>query len=1099
MNIKFPELNQFRFIRQLQRTEQDFEALAECFNRFNDPDSWPSGFGTSTHAKETVARSFEGKNLEGHFVAVAPDNPNRIIGVCFCMRSTVKPNTWYVDLLGVDPAYQKKGFGKALLMKALHFTLEQGGDILFLNTWSGNLKAVPLYKRQGYKWRPRTDVLMENYLPQLLTFPPFVKFFEKYCWYDVFKPVITQEPDEETDNLMWVYLYEFESDEGENLRVWIDRSIAAVSGFAITSQELSITCKLQLQSSEQFIGIDDVRISLYLENHENRPRTMRVSFDCSRFLAISTENDLMVTLEPHEKRTITVLASFSDAVPEMDLKINSTRYSEVTVTAQVHVDDQSFPLKVGIIPRRAVLVKSIPSVPMFLAGTDDELTIELDNRMNQPVPVMLSISGDDVIQFTKTEYHLTVSELDTSLNIPITIKNCPSKVGKLTVSVKVKDGGRLLDEQNLGLFIFNEPKTLIWEDVEDFIASNGDIIVQVPKVPKKLNSLRLSSRRMRMPSIRLAPLLLGYPFDVFGSEFHSKPLNHEIHEQEKALLIKSTGVSEVKKGVVLARELYVFTKDEMVDLVFSLENRSDQDTHQEMGIMVAFWPELHEDPLNLYYMDSGGVKRIPTELVDWDVDMNGCFFKEGWMAIEFEDGVLGILFDEDTLVRFKQDEGVFLLEFKIKDLNPGDHVKTTPTRVLFSRHWQEVRQQWWTWRYQKEISDEDAVRLATDFLKMGLKVHHSDEPSRSVILDKNDLNFYVGFRSSFPIKISATFILPKLKSMIFNPLEIKTENVLTKEWQSRVRASLESEDRMLAGELVIDLDRRIIQVPISMAIHDSKKNIISTVHVDEGSLDCFVVNNGYLTFKVSPQFSASLFHVSVNSNPDFNYLKTFYPKVVPYLFSDQFFGGIIPHLYPKETWRDRRFSTVTFTGQMITRGKWRGVSIRSPVLRYDDRVKGLPLFVSYLTLPDAPIILVDMEVHNQSGARRQMTVGLKSYLNCSGSGKDLFYCEEDYQSVGSLHSLDHNSYLGFRSKSGAAFHQHPDVRPSLGMVVISERPSIVDEGIGVLNRNLQLAEFVFRRQRVTLGPNKSYRLQIGFILAETWKQVVPFKDLIVDL
>ncbi len=125
MEVQFPSQPQFSYIRQLQATKEDFQVLAACYNMFNDPDSWPSGFGGGMlHTAETVARSFEGKTLEAHFVAVSPENPTQFIGACFCSRATIRPNTWYVALLGVDPAFQGQGFGKALLLKALQFALE---------------------------------------------------------------------------------------------------------------------------------------------------------------------------------------------------------------------------------------------------------------------------------------------------------------------------------------------------------------------------------------------------------------------------------------------------------------------------------------------------------------------------------------------------------------------------------------------------------------------------------------------------------------------------------------------------------------------------------------------------------------------------------------------------------------------------------------------------------------------------------------------------------------------------------------------------------------------------------------------------------------
>ena len=48
-----------------------------------------------------------------------------------------------------------------------------------LDTWPGNIKAVPLYKKTGYFWVPETDVHMENYVPLLLRLPVLATIYEQ--------------------------------------------------------------------------------------------------------------------------------------------------------------------------------------------------------------------------------------------------------------------------------------------------------------------------------------------------------------------------------------------------------------------------------------------------------------------------------------------------------------------------------------------------------------------------------------------------------------------------------------------------------------------------------------------------------------------------------------------------------------------------------------------------------------------------------------------------------------------------------------------------------------------------------------------------------
>jgi len=101
------------------------------------------------------------------------------------------------------------------LLNATRFALEKQARLISLHTWGGNLKAIPLYKRQGYKWRPDTVVYMENYIPQILNFPLFTPIFKQISWYDSFKPHITQEQDKEFIEKMKIYEYKFQNEKDD--------------------------------------------------------------------------------------------------------------------------------------------------------------------------------------------------------------------------------------------------------------------------------------------------------------------------------------------------------------------------------------------------------------------------------------------------------------------------------------------------------------------------------------------------------------------------------------------------------------------------------------------------------------------------------------------------------------------------------------------------------------------------------------------------------------------------------------------------------------------------------------------------------------------
>src|SRR5204863_8162004 len=155
------------------------------------------------------------------FIAWSP-NPEGsgevAVGYCSLFEYTSEVTTAYVGVLSAHPAWHGKGIGRDLLKAALERTVALGYDRLDLNTWAGNLKAVPLYKKSGYFWVPDTTVKMENYLPLIFRLPAAQKFFRHADWYRDFQRELALQEDDEKVGKLGVYSYLWERD-GRRLKV----------------------------------------------------------------------------------------------------------------------------------------------------------------------------------------------------------------------------------------------------------------------------------------------------------------------------------------------------------------------------------------------------------------------------------------------------------------------------------------------------------------------------------------------------------------------------------------------------------------------------------------------------------------------------------------------------------------------------------------------------------------------------------------------------------------------------------------------------------------------------------------------------------------
>lgn len=138
---------------------EDAQAVARMWNE--SLEAWPMAFGGGTpFTAERVRDWLAETRLLSCEIAVAEDG--RVLGLCELVPSPKGPEASHIYLLNVDPAYHGSGVGKSLLRRAVERSVILGFRRLDLDTWPANLKAIPLYKRCGFFWVPRTAVYMQN-------------------------------------------------------------------------------------------------------------------------------------------------------------------------------------------------------------------------------------------------------------------------------------------------------------------------------------------------------------------------------------------------------------------------------------------------------------------------------------------------------------------------------------------------------------------------------------------------------------------------------------------------------------------------------------------------------------------------------------------------------------------------------------------------------------------------------------------------------------------------------------------------------------------------------------------------------------------------
>jgi hypothetical protein len=193
--------------------------------------------------------------------------------------------------------------------------------------------------------------------------------------------------------------------------------------------------------------------------------------------------------------------------------------------------------------------------------------------------------------------------------------------------------------------------------------------------------------------------------------------------------------------------------------------------------------------------------------------------------------------------------------------------------------------------------------------------------------------------------------------------------------------------------LIFDSLTRIFEYPVAVGVFDSSQEVNITYKDDS---DVYEVKNGFLTFRGSEKYRGNVFHLSFDDQTE-NILHTgtaSFPEVKPFLWFNQFFGGIGPVLQPEGLRDVENFNTLSFKYYQPSAGKWRGIGFKSDIIDYSPKIKGLQIATEYLTLPKSPFVLVQTHVFNHSGVVRKFSLQIEGKMNTSGTSDDMYFLDD---------------------------------------------------------------------------------------------------------
>jgi len=968
----------------IEFNREDAAKLAELFNSFDREGLWPGGFtGGVLYTAERVLDSFP--VAVKHISVLISTHEGMFTGICSLHPHREDPEAAYIGVLGVHPDYLRKGHGKALILRALEIAVQNNLRRVDIDTWAGNLRAVPLYKKCGMFWIPDTSVRMQDYISGIKNFPLAKQFLTKYDWYSTQKRKLELVPDQIKVGEMDVFLYEFSKD-GDDLKVWIDRYGRSIMGIErdMGGERLSIVARLK--DHNVIAGVEEDFI-IRLENNT------RNNIEGSVFL--SGFEGLNITRQPEQSFTVKPGASLelsSGFVVSPEIEVPEIERKQKTIKANLIVNSELIPLEVGMRILTPLEFKTQPESIVTSPGTEGAIQFNIYNNSKDTfVGKICLIDEQNTLSLKKYAVLVEIppkshAGFEAEVEIP---RDQPTSViplkafakGKInnseiatkikTVHIKcLKPGGTIsyLDETKRGRAI---------------IVENQEVMALVHLRGAQLEITLKDSPVGPQKILTRGGFGVGPPFGFI------RPVDydHELVERPEGLQLILSRMHQDKPGAKMVRMLTFYFGTSLIKDEIRVINTNPEVTYK-LNARIFGRASGNLYPRVVVPLDAGIVEHetiaFPISEADLPTDPN----KYVESLVCFEDPIqnyyFGQIWSQDKLFKIRAEErACFRPEYELGEIKPGESGSTSAFYYVIGRgNWKTVRR-----RYKSLIGKMFSPR---EEAPVRAKQLFDVRVTAPVLFDSHHLKtqlVVVNTREK-PATGKLTIIPPE--GWKIHPKEIEIQNVTAHTPLTTNITITPPPDACLgtfSGTSSFSAPNQEVRFPLDLCLL-SKRTKASTevITQDEQNRNIFKISNGLLQFKASADFAGCLYFLGRDTA--LNQLGTSFPNIQTKVFLENYSGGI-RSLYLDEEFNFQKSKTheEAFKAEPIEEGRWKGVRFTYDAEKQEE-VKGIRGSVGFLTLPLSNIIKIKRRFENPTSASFRFNNCLWISPNVGGTFQD---------------------------------------------------------------------------------------------------------------
>jgi len=898
---------------------------------------WPGGL---VHLRpKTAAEALDWERRTdslGRFLAMEGRRP---VGYARLFEWWGSPDATYVQWLNVDPRYQGRGVGKALLLAAMERTIARGFPRVDLHTWPGNEKAMRLYKRTGYMWVPGSHAYLQNYLPLLLTYEPARGFFSKHDWYASLRRDLKRDHDEDSLHGIDAFVYRFRAGR-DRLEVVIDRGARGVMAF----EDRAVRVEAWVPEGRIIEGCPaEVHWVVW-----NRGRgSIRVRIEPARQRGIRAERPRPFVLSPGRKReivgTVQLARGFEDTPSE---------WASPAVESGIHLDGRIIRLRAGFRPRPAVAIEWEEASSVPAPGSKD-LAIRLRNQSGRAIRGIVTLAARGVgIKPTRVRVRLGKGGVR---RLFLHVQD--SRPEAKSVPLRVRVAGRGVHaEKELTIVCLPPAGAVAYRQEKDACLHTGAMRLVSAGIGGR-TSVEAAGGLEVLRGIHIAP---GPPYWPSDTERHR--WEGELDPAGPAIVRRFA--SRRRPGLQLEQR-WRAASDRLLELQCAVENHGKETW--TVGLTLEFEKALDHAVVTI--PTRRGPAREAIMETEWpdvrqDVPLPR-LLGESWIHVGNKSGGYGLVWRRrPSRLDLRLSPWATPEWFTPRlDVRPGERREFESMWLLVTRDWRDVRDVWSEAIGRKPGAEPETVRAGALGLEAGpgLVLASPGASAKAVLSNLRMRPAHGTVRLDSPPGVHAA---PRQWSV----RGLRLGNDCSRSFHVRAKGP-----QATSLAVVFDEMRSTHRFEVPMVVSDGPGQIRIS-----GPRQQRAVANGLLTAIASATHGAALTSIRVLGH---EYLISSYPKPGSFGWFRPFYGGVAPFAYA-EDWPGSLYKE-RFRIAEGSRGTWRGHRLWTRT-SMGDLPKGTDVDVEYLTRPGSPILVAALTLRNRGRTRIEGTAGFWAFLGLDG-------------------------------------------------------------------------------------------------------------------